>query len=365
MIKQAKTFTLNLVAGANVVSGALMVLVGYSDRVDPTVYPLLACTGMVFPFFLIINLFFIFFWILISWKRLIIPLIAYALAYVPIRIYMPLHGHQEPPDGSLKVISYNVCGFQGNDKYDNGFELIYNYLQEQKPDIVCAQEDMSGHWDEMQKKHPELFPYNETVQVSSPDYWSKNFVGIHTRFPILKHERIEYESYPNGSVAFYLKVGSDTIIVINNHMEHTHLSTNDRNRYQDMLKGGMGGDTVKAETKMLFEKLGEAMCKRAPQAVAVHQYAMEHSRYPLIICGDFNDTPISYVRRTMSKGLTDCFVETGQGLGLSYNRMGFNFRIDHMMCSDDFTPFACKIDSKIDVSDHYPLVCWLKMRDNP
>jgi endonuclease/exonuclease/phosphatase (EEP) superfamily protein YafD len=132
-----------------------------------------------------------------------------------------------------------------------------------------------------------------------------------------------------------------------------------------MIQGEMPRDTAKAETKFLLGRIGDSMAKRAPQARAVHEYIEGHRQYPMIVCGDFNDTPISYARHTIAQGLTDCYVETGNGPGLSYNLQGFYFRIDHMFVSDHFTPYGCKVDSKIDVSDHYPIVCTLKKADKP
>ncbi|MGN1264170.1 MAG: AP endonuclease, partial [Prevotella sp.] len=58
-------------------------------------------------------------------------------------------------------------------------------------------------------------------------------------------------------------------------------------------------------------------------------------------------------------------VATGRGIGLSYNQQGFYVRIDNIMCNDGFTPYNCKVDNKIDASDHYPIFCWLKKRDKP
>ena len=105
--------------------------------------------------------------------------------------------------------------------------------------------------------------------------------------------------------------------------------------------------------------------KRAPQAEAVNEYIESHRQYPIIVCGDFNDSPISYSRRTIAQGLHDCFEETGKGIGLSYNQKGFFVRIDHILCSDHFEPQKCEIDSEMDASDHYPMLCWVKMRGNP
>ena len=114
---------------------------------------------------------------------------------------------------------------------------------------------------------------------------------------------------------------------------------------------------------MLVVKLGEATRKRALQAEAVADYIRQHRDMSIILCGDFNDGPISYTHRTIAKGLTDCYVASGNGPGISYHHAGFFVRIDNMMCSDDWEPYECKIDRKISSSDHYPIVCYLKKRD--
>ena len=190
-------------------------------------------------------------------------------------------------------------------------------------------------------------------------------MGIHTRYPIIRKERIWYDSNTNGSVAYYLNTGKDTLLVINNHLEGTHLSDGERDNYQRMIRGKMERDTVKAESMLLIEKLGKNNAKRAPQADAVHRYIEAHRQYPTIVCGDFNDTPISYTRRTIAQGLTDCFKETGRGLGLSINQKGFYFRIDYILCSSDLQPYNCEIDDEMDASDHYPVLCHIKMKENP
>jgi len=70
---------------------------------------------------------------------------------------------------------------------------------------------------------------------------------------------------------------------------------------------------------------------------------------------------VSYVHRTIAKDLTDCYVATGNGPGISYHLNGFFVRIDNILCTDDFTPYRCHVDRSIKASDHYPIACWLKM----
>ena len=364
MIKQIKSFVINLIAGANIATILLMLLAGYSDRLNPEQHPILSVLGMTFPVFLLVNLLFLFLWLTIKWKKAWIPIAGFAAAYVPITLFMPVNMRQEVPEGAIKLISYNVCTYGGNYKYENGFDTVFGYLERQKADIVCLQEDVDSWRRYVFIKYAKIYPYNDTTMLHN-NAFTYNCVGIHTRFPIIRKERIWYPSNTNGSVAYYLNTGKDTLLVINNHLEGTHLSESERNNYKRMLRGKMERDTAKAESMFLIEKLGNNNAKRAVQADIVHRYIEEHRQYPTIVCGDFNDTPISYTRRTIAQGLTDCFQTTGKGLGLSYNQKGFYFRIDHILCSPDLQPYNCEIDDDMDASDHYPILCHIKMRENP
>jgi len=357
MMNALKHIVSNALAGASVALALLLIFVGYSDRIDPVDYPVLACVGMAFPIIIILNLVFLVAWVFINWRKMFIPLAALAICYEPIHTYFPLNGSEKVPEGTIKLLSYNVCGYTDIDQMGkSSIDSIVDYLKREQADIVCLQEDGGADADKINA----LYPYNDTLHVNT-DPAVCNIIGIHTRFPIEKKEKIELPSTTNGAGAFYLKVGNRTIIVVNNHLESFHLTPSDRKNYKEVLKGEMNSDAAEAETRSLLKKVSEGQAVRAPQAVAVHRYVKSHRNMPVIVCGDFNDTPISYVRRTIAEGLTDCFVETGTGAGISYYRNGFRFRIDHILCSDDFTPYGCKVDNSTRSSDHYPILCWLEL----
>lgn len=364
MIKRLKSYTIKAVAGANVATAIVMCLVGYSDHINPVDHPYVACAGLVFPIFLLLNFGFLFFWLIFKWRMAVIPVAGFLAAYAPVRTYAPVNVSTETPEGAIKVLSYNVQGYNGivpDKTQDDTFDEIYDYLKDSQADIVCLQEDLYNKpW--IQERLGKLYPHTWVTAVGSK---KQNAIGIYTRYPIVRRDSIPYPSEGNGSMAFYLKAGRDTIIVINNHFESTHLSHDERQRYKEMLKGEMSRDTARSESKRLLHTLAESSRLRAPQAEAVHRYIQRHSQYPIIVCGDFNDNPISYTHHTVAQGLTDCYVETGQGIGLSYNQKGFFVRIDNILCSGQFQPYNCKVDNKIEASDHYPIICWLKKRDNP
>ena len=80
MFKQFKHFTLQMVAGANVVTIIVMLFIGYSDRLQPQTFPLLANIGLTFPLFLLFNLGFLVFWLLFKTRWAIIPILGFLVS---------------------------------------------------------------------------------------------------------------------------------------------------------------------------------------------------------------------------------------------------------------------------------------------
>ena len=163
-----KRIGLNLLTGASFTVAVMLVLIGYSDRLNPSEHPVLACAGMTFPFFLIFNMVFLVAWVLIRWRRAWIPLAGFLFAYAPMRTFFPLHLQGDPPQGSIKVMSYNVAGYGGNYRYDQAMDTIFSYLRRENADIVCFQEDMTQKFDPV-SQFPSLYPYNDTTLLSSSD----------------------------------------------------------------------------------------------------------------------------------------------------------------------------------------------------
>jgi hypothetical protein len=167
-----------------------MVLVAYSDRLNPVDHPVLACAGIVFPFFLLFNMLLLVTWLCMKWRKMWMPLMGFVLAYPSIRIYMPLHLHQEPPEGSIKVVSYNVASFYYDKKNQDAHKNIFDYLCRQKPDIVCLQEDVN-----MKKEYQDsllhLLPYYDTIHINRPSSPLINALGVRSRYPIIGKEVAE------------------------------------------------------------------------------------------------------------------------------------------------------------------------------
>ena len=90
----------------------------------------------------------------------------------------------------------------------------------------------------------------------------------------------------------------------------------------------------------------------------------EHKKdcpYPIIICGDMNNSAFSYVYRNIKGKLKDSFEEAGKGFGATYKFRYYPARIDYIFA--DNTMKVKKFESFPDFenSDHYPIMATLSM----
>ncbi len=357
MLGGFKNFTLQMVAGANVATVTMLLLTGFADYVNPVEHPVLAQAGLAFPVFLLLNTGFFVFWLLFGLRQVLIPIVGFLLCCVPIRTYFPLNVPHSVPAAAIKVLSYNVLGFNPIEGAQPGCNAIMDYIAKSGADIVCVQE--ANLWGDHQTYSDSvlspIYAYCDTMLVPNGDC-----IGIYSKFPIVGKERINYDSKTNLSGAYRLKIDSDTVIVVNNHFESNGLTHDEKENFKEMVKGEMNGKQMKVESKRLIDKLAETSKRRAPEADAVARYIAHHEGESMILCGDFNDNPISYTRRVIADKLTDCYVATANGPGISYHLSGFYVRIDNIMCTPDWKPYACTVDSKVKSSDHYPIYCWLQ-----
>lgn len=109
-------------------------------------------------------------------------------------------------------------------------------------------------------------------------------------------------------------------------------------------------------------KLKPAFTQREAQAELLATYIeKERSQTDgIIVCGDFNDTPISYTYNTVKGNLLDAFVQRGKGVGITYHRNKFLFRIDYIFHDKNMRTYRVKVP-RVKFSDHYPVVADIEL----
>ena len=355
-------FVLYLILAVNALFVGMLILSAYSPYLQPKIHPIASCLGLAFPIFLAVNICFTLFWVIISYRYALLPVIGFLVCIPQIRTYIPINSTVETiPDGSIKFLSYNVMGFNNLEKKE-GKNPILSYLADSEADIICLQEYNSTKnkkylTDEDIIKALKAYPYYSVRRQNRSDVQLACF----SKYPILSVSPIDYESTYNGSVKYVLAVNNDTVTLINNHLESNKLTKEDRGMYEDMIKDP-NAKKVKTGLRQLVKKLAEASAIRASQADSVNK-AITESKYPTIIaCGDFNDGSISYTHRILTQKLDDAFTQSGKGLGISYNQNKFYFRIDNILISPNLKAYNCTVDRSIKASDHYPIWCHISKR---
>lgn len=343
-----------------------MLLCAYSPYINPATHPVWACTGLAFPIFLLLNLLFLFFWLIIYKRYALLSFLGMLACASQIRTYIPINLRtdlKEIPEGAIKFLSYNVMAYHHDMKHtEESPNPVVEYLKKCDADIICLQE--AGLYGQKHQKYLDI----ETVDRTLSAYPYKSHIkrrnnawDCYSRYPILSVREIEYESQGNGSVMYEIKVDEDTLLVINNHLESNRLTSNDKAVYKEMIIDPEK-EKVKSGSKQLINKIASAGAIRCTQANTVAKIIAETPHEYIIVCGDFNDSPISYTHRVLSERLKDTFTESGMGMGISYHQNGFYFRIDHILASDNFQSYNCTVDNSIDASDHYPIWCYLSKR---
>lgn len=346
---------------ANGVTAALWIASAYSDHISPDTSILFSYLGLAFPLITLLNLCFILYWIFLTeWRYLLLNLLVVALCWGPIKHYYPFHLDKEiPQENTLKVLTYNVMGFAYLDHTKEHPNPILTYIANSDADIVCLQEYIAPKTGKQLTERKilsalKMYPYHAIIRLGSAKQPSHG-IAVFSKYPIVKSRRIDYESNANGSAIHQIKINGKKLTLINNHLESFKLTSEDRSRYSAFIKNlsPEGFDDLKGAFK---QKLGPAFQIRAKQAELIAQQIKETSSDYLLVCGDFNDTPISYAHRTIQGDLSDAFSEAGKGMGITYNQNFFWFKIDHILHSQNMQALLCQVD-KIDYSDHYPIWC--------
>ena len=226
---------------------------------------------------------------------------------------------------AVKVMSYNVRSFYGEDGRSSVDDIL-RLIEEQAPDLICLQEfnarlaEQSEEFSLLSEKY-EIAHFGRT---QAPDSVYGSTLTILSKYRILRSDTV---LTPSSSVWADVIVGEDTVRVFNNHLRSTAINASDN---QFITSHQFLSDTAR-ETKIrsIVTRLRENSVLRAAQVDSIAQ-VVGATRTRRIVCGDFNDTPMSYVYRTMARGLRDAFRECGSGYSHTFRGFYNMLRIDYV-----------------------------------
>lgn len=365
-MKTLRIFLHFVLGVVNVLVLILFVVAAYSDRVSPDQSLLFSYFGLAFPVLSILNVCFILYWLFVGeWRLILVGLASFLLCWGPVRHYFPFHSRVKPvpTEQVVKVLTYNVMAFGYKNHTKLSPNKILTYIMESDADIVCLQEyaeskSSKGLTGEKIYEALKMYPYRSVMFTSSSRFQDFG-IAVFSKYPIARIRPVKYESKYNGSSVQEITIGDKKLTLINNHLESFKLTMEDRSRYSTFIKS-LSSDGLDELRGAFEQKLGPAFRIRSKQAEAVAGEIRKTKNPYILVCGDFNDTPISYAHRTIQGELVDAFAASGRGMGITYNRNFFWFRIDNILHSPNMKAINCTVD-KVKYSDHYPLWCYLQL----
>jgi endonuclease/exonuclease/phosphatase family metal-dependent hydrolase len=230
---------------------------------------------------------------------------------------------------TFRVMTFNIHHGRGLDDQVN-LERIAALIQNERADVVALQEVDKGVTRTARRDLPaELAALAGMTAIFSNNF---HFQGgeygnaILTKFPVTHWQNRHYQMLrvgeQRGLLQATLNIHGREILLLNTHIDYR-------------------GDDA----------------ERWMNVAEIESVARQHPSQPIILCGDFNDTPGSRVHRRLAETFTDVWEQAGVGPGFTYPVLQPNKRID-------FIWHSRRPDVKVsrvwvpptDASDHLPLV---------
>lgn len=364
-----------------IVSTAVAILVLLSmlaPVIDPHSMWILSMLGLAAPLLYGSLLLLILYWI-VRWRWLYAaPMLLVALIgagkvprFYRLNIMRDYSDGQAVERGSFTVMTYNIGNFlpyfaDGSEPQIAAEAAAIDSLS---PDIICLQEFQSTPacpremFDTLLRSR-DYRPLVSLRLVTHPEQGHGVGNAIYTRYRIVRSgtidNRTELDSTDCIAMWADLTIGDDTVRVVNNHLRTTSITRDD----QEYL---VSGTFIEDESEAREGKLRSIASRfrinsqiRAAQADTISRF-IAASPYKVIVCGDFNDGPMSYAYNRIGRRLDDAFVERGRGSQYTYRGFFNLLRIDFIFVDERFEVLEYS-SPHIGASDHYPVVARLKIR---
>jgi endonuclease/exonuclease/phosphatase family metal-dependent hydrolase len=352
----------------NVVAAISLYISQVCAYVSPAHFWWTELLAISYPYFLIINIIFIFFWIFVRVRWMLVSVIVILAGFTHLTLFYQIGKRQGKKEGrTFSLLSYNVRLF---DLYNWTGNLktrasIFEKLNAEQPDIICFQEYYNqdkGDFQNTDALKKFLAARNAHVEygitLRKTDHWG---LATFSRFPIVGRGRVIYEeNSTNFGLYTDVKIDDDTVRIYNVHLQSNHFQEKDYRFIEDPDSGS--NSQILQSAKAILRRLKGGAVKRAQQVQDLKLH-MNSSPYPVILCGDFNDPPFSFAYHVLSEDLNDTFKECGNGMDATYiGKIPF-FRIDYVLHDDHVACISHDVGD-IKLSDHEPVKVELEMRNS-
>lgn len=322
---------------------SILLLLAWFGSLDDNPFLSLSILALSLPLLFFINILFTLFWTFYTHSKINMLISVFPIIFCLFIANRFFTIRSRGNRGSLSVISYNIKKFT---PYRNTYQKEelhlfakkYNtIIQEQDPDILCLQE-YSFERSNLKNIYPYfVFDFHLEEKKSRP-------LAIFSKFPIIRQYSVKVKGRYTNNLFADIVFKKDTIRVVNIHLESLTLRKNDlKQPDRDFI----------AKYKKLYQRLLNSFKLHRYQIDTILK-EIKKSPYPVILCGDFNNTPFSYEYSQTVKYLSDAYQEKGSGIVDTYHNIPIPIRIDYIFASPSIKINRYQVIRQ-KISDHYPV----------
>lgn len=342
MKKERSFFIWRLMAWLNSLF-ALFLLISYlAFYIPPSPGWFFGLLGLAYPVLLIVNAAFVLVWAALKKKYILISLITILVGWSHIGNHVGLGLQARKVDDGIKIMSYNIKG-PHKSKLLNKLTV---YINEQEPKIVCLQEFF------LKDHQMKDFLADLNIKGHDPELSLPHNHGLltYTSLPVIRSGGVKRD---DDYFAIYhdIRKNGDTMRVYNIQLASIRLQQEKR-----LFDQNRTWESTKSRRRILsmFKKFNRAYNQRTAEVKILKEH-VDGCSHPVILCGDFNDTPLSYTYRKLSQNMKDPFRGRGSGFGNTHNENLPPIRIDYILHDETFDTEYYSIDNP-KLSDHFPVI---------
>jgi endonuclease/exonuclease/phosphatase family metal-dependent hydrolase len=321
-----------------------LTLISYASAlVPPELFWPAGFLSHLIPFYLIVQIFIMLVLSVRRKKIAIIPLLLLLLGWPFLTSTLSLHSTALPDTNSIRILSFNTKLFRKPGTYSEFSTDMIQWVANDTSDIKCLQEySTNDRWPlldataQIERKGYKGYMF----QASVTDSDHNPGMAIFSKFN-MQDAGVVFEdpNTLNGAIYADLLIKEKIIRIYNVHLASMNLELTKTKGLQNNLSK--------------IKRLKSGSIKRIEQLKTLIAHT-KSSPYPYIICGDFNETPYSYVYLELKEQFLNAFEETGNGFGFTFNEFPYLLRIDHQFYRSDVNAVGYQVNRNMNISDHFP-----------
>ena len=329
-----------------VISAVLLCISYLSIFIDPAFMSLPYFFGLYYIPIFLLNVALLMVGLVKMRRYLVISLVALLPSLFFADLFVKFGGEEKSISGDeVKVMTYNVGHFGAASKGMNpaqALNKICEFVAREAPDILCLQEFETADTAAVNRLLKYLPYRHRYFYFEDGAHWGNI---TFSRYPIVDSGTLSFPKSANLCIWSDIRINDVTIRVYNSHLQSNSLS------FTNIIKR-MAGD-FSHEVKSVHENLAQHHVQRGEQVGIMHDH-IAACTIPTMICGDFNDTPMSYTYHRLAEGHKDSFVDGGTGFSATFSLFWPLLRIDYILTPENVSCDRTSV-ARVPFSDHYPV----------